>query len=322
MCTALSFPAGGHLFGRTLDLERSYGERVVITPRRAPLRFCCQPEQARHHAIIGIAHLQDGQPLYYDAVNEHGLGIAALNFPHSAAYCAPEGDHWLAPYEVIPFLLGRCTTAQQAAVLLGGLSVAGHDFSTALPCTPLHWMLADGQDCFVAEPRADGVRIYRNPVRVLTNEPSFPRQRERLNDHLNLSPLPAENRFSPRLDLTACSRGMGAMGLPGDFSSQSRFVRAAFTSQNARSCQTPDEGVARFFQLMACVTVPRGSVRLPRGDVETLYTACCDTIRGVYYYTCAQNPSLSAVDLHRENLESDTPISYPLSLPLSIQWQN
>lgn len=322
MCTALSLTAGGHLFGRTLDLEHSYGESVVITPRRFPLRFCCQPKQSRHHAIIGVAHVQDGTPLYYDAVNEHGLGIAALNFPHSAVYCTPEDNDWLAPYEVIPFLLGRCTTAHQAAVLLGGLPIAKHDFSPDLPCTSLHWLLADGQDCFVAEPREDGVRIYRNPVRVLTNEPPFPRQLDRLNDYLNLSPLPAKNCFSSALNLTACSWGVGAMGLPGDFSSQSRFVRAAFISQNARRYHTTDEGAAHFFQLMACLTVPRGSVRLPEGDVETIYTACCDTARGIYYFTTAQNPSVCAVDLHRSNLEADAPVSYPLSAPLHIHRQN
>lgn len=322
MCTALSLTAGGHLFGRTLDLEHSYGESVVITPRKFPLRFCCQPTQSRHHAIIGVAHVREGQPLYYDAVNEHGLAIAALNFPHSAAYCSAEEGGWLAPYEVIPFLLGRCTTAQQAAVLLGGLPIAKHDFAPDLPCTPLHWLLADGQDCFVAEPREGGVRIYRNPVRVLTNEPTFPRQQDRLNDYLNLSPFPAENRFSAGLDLTAFSRGMGAMGLPGDFSSQSRFVRAAFVSQNARRYSNTDEGVARFFQLMACVTIPRGSVRPPAGDVETIYTACCDTVRGVYYCTTAQNPSLTAVDLHRTDLEGSEPVSYPLSVPLHIHWHN
>lgn len=322
MCTAISLTVGGHLFGRTLDLERSYGESVVIAPRRFPFRFSGQPEQARHHAVIGVAHVRDGIPLYYDAVNEHGLGIAALNFPHSAAYCSPEEGEWLAPYEVIPFLLGRCTTAQQAAVLLGGLSVAKHAFSPDLPCTPLHWMLADRQDCFVAEPREDGVRIYRNPVRVLTNEPPFPRQLDRLGDYLNLSPLPAENRFSATLDLAACSRGMGAMGLPGDFSSQSRFVRAAFVSQNARKYSSADEGVARLFQLMACLTVPRGSVRLPEGDVETIYTSCCDAVRGVYYFTTAQNPSVCAVDLHRANLEGGEPVSCPLSAPLHIHWQN
>ncbi len=322
MCTALSLTAGSHLFGRTLDLEYSYGESVVITPRRFAFRFCTQPEQPRHHAIIGMAHMQDGLPLYYDAVNEHGLCIAALNFPHSAAYRAPEDDDWLAPYEVIPFLLGRCTTAQQAAVLLGGLPVAAHDFSPDLPCTPLHWLLADNQDCFVAEPRTDAIRIYRNPVRVLTNEPSFPYQQERLSDYLNLSPFPGENRFSPKLDLTVCSRGMGAMGLPGDFSSHSRFVRAAFVSQNARPCHSTEEGISRFFQLMACVTVPRGSVRLPQGDVETIYTACCDALRGVYYYTTAQNPSVSAVDMHHVDLEATVPVSYPLAQTLHLHWQS
>ena len=322
MCTALSLNINRHLFGRTLDLEHSYGESIVIAPRKVPFRFCCQPKQTRHHAIIGIAHMQEGHPLYYDAVNEHGLGIAALNFPHSAVYSTPEDNNWLAPYEVIPFLLGRCTTAQQAAVLLGGLPIAKHDFAPDLPCTPLHWLLADGQDCFVAEPREDGVRIYRNPVRVLTNEPPFPRQLDRLNDYLNLSPLPAENRFSSGLDLTARSRGMGAMGLPGDFSSQSRFVRAAFVSQNARRCSSSDQGIAQFFQLMACLTVPRGSVRLPTGDAQTLYTACCDAARGVYYCTTAQNPSILAVDLHRIDLEGCHPISYPLSAPLQTHWLN
>ena len=322
MCTAVTYHADAHYFGRNLDLEASLGETITITPRKFPLRFRSVPDMPCHHAIIGIACMQGETPLYYDAVNEHGLGIAALNFPHSAAYSLPDGDNRLAPYEVIPFLLGRCTGAQQAALLLGSLLIAAHDFSPTLPHTPLHWMLADGQDCFVAEPRADGVRIYRNPTRVLTNEPSFPKQLARLNDYLNLSPLPAENRFSSALDLTACSHGMGSMGLPGDFSSPSRFVRAAFVSQNARSSHDAMDCIAQFFRLIACVSVPRGSVRLPEGDMETRYTCCCDTVNGIYYYTTAQNPSVSAVDLRRVDLESNAPFSIPLSAPLDVHWQN
>lgn len=317
MCTALT---GGPLFGRTLDLEFSYGEQVVILPRNFPLSFRLQPPLLHHFAMVGMAHVSQGYPLFYDAVNEAGLAMAALNFPHSAVYLpAKEMAANLASFELLEWILGQCSSAAQARQLLEQVTVTQDDFSSELPATPLHWMIADRKTCFVAEPMADGLHLYENPVRVLTNEPSFPMQLTRLNDYLNLSPSPPVNRFAPHLPFTIYSRGMGALGLPGDWSSPSRFVRAAFAAHNS---STPAD-VTQFFHLMSCVEVPRGCVRLENGnEVRSVYTSCCDLERGIYHYVTYENRQICAVDLRRCNLEHDTLSCFELIPQQQILPQN
>ena len=317
MCTALTCDS---LFGRTLDLEGSYGEQVVVLPRRFPLPFRFQPPLPRHHAVIGMAHVARGQPLFYDGMNEHGLAMAALNFPCSAVYQPQkEGVYNVAPFELISWVLGQCSAAPQARHLLEQTNVTKADFSSELPSTPLHWMVADRESCFVAEPTADGLLLYENPIRVLTNEPPFPMQTRRLNDHLGLSAAPPANHFAPHLPLTAYSRGMGALGLPGDWSSPSRFVRAAFAAHNS---SLPVD-VTQFFHLMSCVEVPRGCVRLENGrEVISVYTSCCDLNRGVYHYATYENRQICAVDLHRSDLDSDGLSCYPLISNQQIRIQN
>ena len=317
MCTALTC---GSLFGRTLDLEHSYAEQVVILPRRSPLTFRHQPSLPRHLAMIGMAHVAQGIPLFYDAVNESGLAAAALNFPLSAVYLPQrEGAVDLAPFELMVWVLAQCTSAAQARQLLEQVNVVKEDFSPELPSTPLHWIVADGKSCFVAEPTADGLRLYHDPVGVLANEPPFPMQTERLNDYLSLSAAPPVNRFAPHLPLTPCSRGMGGLGLPGDWSSPSRFVRAAFAAHNSSA----PVDVTQFFHLMSCVEVPRGCVRLEDGrEVTSIYTSCCDMARGIYHYVTYENRQICAVDLHRCDLEGNALSCYPLVTEQQLHPQN
>lgn len=316
MCTALIC---GHFFGRTLDLEYSYGEQVVVVPRRFPLTFRMQSSLPNHHAIIGIAHVKQNYPLFYDGMNEKGLAVAALNFPLSAVYHQAEKDRVnLAPFELIPWILGQCSTVTQALELLARANVTRTDFSPQLPATPLHWLIADSQQAVTAEPLADGLRIHENPVGVLTNEPPFPFQLSRLNDFRGLSAAPAANRFSS-LPLTEYSRGMGALGLPGDWSSQSRFVRCAFASHNS---PCPNH-VTQFFHIMSTVEVPRGSVRLANGkEVISVYTSCCDLKRGVYHYTTYENRQICAVDMGRCDLTGNILCRYPLVTQPQIAVQN
>lgn len=324
MCTAIIYRTKHHYFGRNLDLERSYGEQVVVTPRRCPLAFrhCGRVED--HYAFLGMAHVADGQPLYYDGVNEAGLGIAGLNFPVSARYgCGREGRDHIAPFELIPWLLGRCASVTEAEALLKRMDLVAENFSPELPCTPLHWLLADRERALVIEPLEEGVKLWDNPVGVLTNEPPFDRQMARLSDFVGLSSWPPENRFLPDLELTAYSNGLGALGLPGDLSSQSRFVRAVFARETSCSEEGEEESVSQFFHLLDFVAVPRGTVRLADGSCPiTRYSACCSLAHRIYYYTTYENRRISAVDLHRENLEGNRPVLYPLTAGPQILRQN
>ena len=324
MCTAATYQTKDFYFGRNLDYERSFGESVVVTPRRWPLALRHGEALTQHYAMIGMAHIQDGFPLYYDAVNEKGLCIAGLNFVQSGVYGPPEtGKENVAQFELIPWLLGRCATLDEARRLLAQTRITDTPFCPGLPAARLHWLVADRSGAVAVESTAEGLRVYDDPAGVLTNEPPFPMQLFALNNYAHLSPEPPVNRFAPALPLTAYSRGMGAMGLPGDLSSQSRFVRAAFVRMNAMSGDSEAESLSQLFHILGSVEQQRGCCRLDGGECElTLYTGCCNANRGVYYYTTYDNRQITAVDMHREALDGAEPVSYPLTTEMRLRWEN
>ena len=152
MCTAVTYHTRSHYFGRTLDLEYAYDERITITPRNYPLRFRELPDLDHHYAMIGVAFVVDGYPLYYDGVNEKGLGVAGLNFPGNADYKPRQaGKHNVCPYEFIPWLLGQCATVQEARKLLERTSFLNVPFRADLPLAPLHWLIADRDSAITVE---------------------------------------------------------------------------------------------------------------------------------------------------------------------------
>ncbi len=324
MCTAVSFRPGSHYFGRTLDLEYSYHESITITPRRFPLSFRHLPTLCTHYAIIGTAYVQDNYPLYYDAMNETGLCMAGLRFPMHCAYSGVmPGKENTASFELIPCVLGRCRNTAEAKSLLETIHITDASFSDALPPSPLHWIIADTHSAITVEQTADGFHIYDNLIGVLTNEPSFPMQMLRLTEFLQLSPQPPENHLAPAVDLQPYSRGMGAMGLPGDSSSPSRFVRAAFHKIHSLCADTEEDCVAQFFHILQSVAQLQGCVVLDDGAYErTVYSSCYSAGQRTYYYTTYENSAVSAVALGQENLDSEELISYPMLQKLQIFHQN
>lgn len=324
MCTAITYQTKDHYFGRNLDLDHVYRETVTITPRRYPLGFRQMGIWNRHYAMIGMAYVLRDYPLYYDATNEAGLSMAGLNFPGNAVY-RPEkpGRDNVSPFEFIPWVLGQCATISETRALLERINLWDVPFHPELPLAPLHWMISDRSCSIVVEAVKEGLRVYDNPAEVLTNNPPFDYQMTNLSNYLHLTPWEPENHFSSRLDLSTYCKGMGALGLPGDLSSVSRFVRAAFTRLNAVSGHAESESVSQFFHILGSVAQSRGCVRLGEDRYETtVYSSCCNTSRGIYYYTTYENNQITAVDLHGENLEGTRLVSYPLVTGQQIRMQN
>ena len=321
MCTSISWKAGSHYFGRNLDLEGSYGEHIAIVPRNMPLKFHNGEATDNHFALIGTAHIAGSYPLFYDAVNEAGVCIAGLNFPGNACYTG--GDNSIACYEIALYLLSKCESAREAVHVFTEKGINGAPFHESMPATPLHFMIADTKACFVVEPMADRIHVHENPLGVMTNNPPFEFQKMNLNNYLNLSPCEPQIRFSDKANLQAYSRGMGAIGLPGDFSSQSRFVRAAFVKCNSPVSENPESNIMQFFRMLDSVAMPMGSVVLEGGHLDrTIYSSCCDADKGVYYYRTYENSLVHAVDIRKEDLDGSELISYPMISNCHIEWQN
>lgn len=324
MCTAAVYKTKDFYFGRTLDHNVSYGEEITVTPRNYPFVFRHSGTLEKHYAMIGMAYNLGGCPLYYDAVNEKGLCIAGLNFPKSAVYGEPRADKEnVAQFELIPLILGSCATADEAEKLLRRINITDESFDKSLPAARLHWLIADRERAVVAEPLAGGLRIYDNRIGVLTNEPPFEYQLFALGNYMGLSAEKPLCRFSEKTDFEPYSLGMGAIGLPGDLSSQSRFVRAAFVRLNSISGDSEEESVGQFFHILGAVEQPRGCCRLEDGGFEkTVYTSCCNADRGIYYYTTYGNRRITAVDMHKEELDGVQPVRYTLLSAESIKMQN
>ncbi len=275
MCTAIS---KGRVFGRTLDVARSYGEEIVFAPRRY--------RPGARNAVLGIGLIREGVPLFFDAVNESGLAAAGLNFPEYAVYHPPiEGKRNIASFELIDIVLSECKNLTEAVSLLKKCNITPDSVSPDLPATPMHWMIADREGSVALEPTAGGLIIYDNPFGVLTNSPPFPVHRDNVMLNQKLTPSSAAH-------------------LPGDWSSSSRFLRALFVKK-----YTADSGVSDYFHIMDTVAVPKGC---GQKGWYTVYTSCADLESGDYYFTTYEDGSIRKIALSEQDLGGDELLAFPM----------
>lgn len=307
MCTAIVSWGAFPTLGRTLDLEYSYGESALLTPRQFPLSFLHAAPCSSHPAILGVGILRNDTPLYYDAFNEHGLWAAALNFPGNAVYSAPqEGRLNLASFELIPWLLSSCHSLREAELALSEITVTNDGFSEELPPSPLHWMVADLHGALTVEATAEGLRVYPNGIGVLTNSPPFPYQLWRLSEHRGLSAEAPPCRLLSDRELPIHTRGLGGMGLPGDFSSTSRLIRAAFVLRFTAHGGDVDAEVNRWFRMADTVSIPDGCVRTESGEaVRTVYASCAHPLTASLYTSTYERRSPVCHRMTEENIQGD-----------------
>ena len=304
MCTAISYRRNTSYFGRNLDLDREYGERVVITPKNYEIKLRCENYIKSHYAMIGMACVIDDFPLYFEATNEKGLSIAGLNFPENAVYYnLKKGKANVTPFEFIPWILSKCSCIDEAKKLIEKTNLVNIDFSKDLPLSPLHWMISDNNCSIVAEPLADGLKIYDNPFEVLTNNPTFEFHKINASNYMGLSIGNATSQFKGDIPMRNYSLGMGALGLPGDFSSASRFIRALFVKENSVSDNNEKSNVNQFFHILNSVSMPKGCVLAENRFEYTRYSSCCNIEKGIYYYTTYDNFEIKEINMYDFDLK-------------------
>ncbi len=324
MCTSLCYRKNDFYFGRNLDLEFSYHEQVVITPRHHLFHLRNGEDFYNKYALIGIATVIDNYPLYYEAANEKGLVMAGLNFPDNACYLTPENDSVnITPFELIPWLLGQAKTLKDVKELLQNLTLTNISFAEEMPLSPLHFMISDQTSSIVIEPMEDGLHIYDNPYDVMTNNPPFEYHLWNMNNYMNLTPHIGTNNFSSNYALKSYCVGMGAIGLPGDASSASRFVRAAFHLTNAPKEDTEPENVTQVFHILDSVSMLKGStLTADKKNDMTLYSCCINASKGIFYYKTYTNSQINAIYLDHVDLNSECLYRYDLNKNQMIHYQN
>lgn len=287
MCTAIAFLNKSLYFGRNMDIEYDFGQKIVIMPDEFPLATKCSGTLLKHYAVIGIARVEEGYPLYAEAYNEKGLCMAGLNFPFNAVYAdkESEGKIMLAPYELIPYVLGKCADIGEARDLISRSEIINRPYKPSLPVAPLHWMVSDKNGSFVVERTSRGLEIFDNPCGVMTNNPPFDSQiinLEKIKGLYVKNPAGYFGKAEPEENYCA---GAGALGLPGDYSSASRFVKAVFLKDNSVCGESAESCVSQVLHILDAVAMPRGSVVTDEGKLDvTTYSCCIDAERGVYYY--------------------------------------
>lgn len=322
MCTAITYKTKNSYFGRNLDLEYSYDEKVVVTPRNYKFKFRKTKDIKNHYAIIGMATVADNYPLYYDGANEFGLAMAGLNFPQNAHYFdVKNGKENICPFEFIPWILSSCKTVCEAEKLLLKTNLCNINFSNDFPLSPLHFIISDKEKSITVESTKEGLKIYENKVGVLTNNPTFDYHMTRLCDFMNLTNDEIRNNFE-NIEMVPYSKGMGAIGLPGDFSSSSRFVKACFVKLNSTGGKSEEESVSQFFRILNSVAMPKGCVKIDDKYEITLYSSCINQNEGIYYYTTYENSTVNAVDMKKCDLNSDVLCTYQLKNKLKFNIQN
>lgn len=309
MCTAISY--NGY-FGRNLDLEYSYNEQVVITPKKYSFNFTDKRVKDKGYAIIGIATICENYPLYYDACNEYGLAGAGLNFPYDNLYSNEFSENRIkiAPYEILTIALRSCKNIEEVKALFNNSIFINKNFNDNLIATNMHYMFADGNSSITVESINGKISIYDNKVNVLTNAPTFLEQLENLNNYNHLTNEETDNSIN--------SKGSGALGLPGDFTSKSRFVRAEFL---LRTTIMSGKDLAEFYNVLSSVSEPKGAVKVKDNKYfYTQYSSCMNLKEKIYYYKTYENSRINAVRL--TNIDGKDLICFDLNKKQDVHFNN
>ena len=322
MCTCLALKNNDTYFGRNLDLDSNFGQMIVVTPRNFPLGFKKLKTLKEHYAMIGMATIIDGYPLYADATNEYGLSIAGLQFEGYAKYYRHDPRRLnIAPFELIPYILGTCKNVKEALQILKNSVILDADFNSKISNSNLHWMIADKRESYVIESTEEGLKVYKNPCGVLTNNPPFPFHLENLRLYQNITNEEVESRFSSSLLLTSFTSGNGTYGLPGDYTSPSRFIKAAYLLNNAKANKDELSSVSEFFHILDSVAVTRGAVKSFDGKYKTtIYSSCVNVNKGIYYCKTYENSRVVAVDMNKVDLKGKSLSTYQINSELDIRY--
>lgn len=299
MCTAITLQDSNNnaYFGRTMDFSYKLNPSLFYCPRNFLLANSLSSNKIRNkYAFMGIGQ-QIPKFIFTEGVNEKGLAIAALYFPNFATYNLPpnsETTYQIDSLEMVNFILGNCATLDEVAYLVPQVAIIGVPDSITNSIAPLHWMVTDTTgNSLVIENQHDGLHLLQNPIGVLSNSPNFEWHMTNLQNYMNLSPIQQEKTIWNSVILTPFGQGAGTLGLPGDYTPPSRFVRASFLKSHIEIPNTQKESVLAFFHLIKSVSIPKGIVITKQGNSDyTQYASFIDLQTKEYFYQTYNNTSI------------------------------
>ena len=308
MCTCINVFSKSNLFGRTLDIEYSFNEQIIIVPRNFPITFKKEKNINSHYAIYGIGTIVDNYPLFADCSNEKGLSFASLNFVNNAYFSkVSKTDVNLTNYELPLYLLSKCKNLKEVKILLKKINIIDIPINKKTPTSELHFMMSYKNQSIVIEATKEGLSVYDNPYHVLTNNPPFPYHKYNLSLYSSLSNKESSKSFfiPPK---EGFSNGLGGINLPGDYSSPSRFIRAFFIKE----MMSDKDDISTFFKCLDSVSLIKGVVITSLGSEYTLYTSCYDVKNLTLHYKTYDDNTISNIKFSKNDFNKNNLITYPM----------
>ncbi|KRC37026.1 choloylglycine hydrolase [Oerskovia sp. Root918] len=310
MCTGIRFSDGqGNVYlARNLDWTSGYGEQVVVTPTGYAPRSPFGAVPSIEHAVIGMGIVEEDTPLYFDCGNDAGLAVAGLNFPGYAEYATGpvDGAVNVAAYEFPLWVASQFASVDEVEAALKDVAIVDKPINDKYPSSLLHWIIADAERAIVVEYTSDGMQVFHDDVDVLTNQPGFSWHHENLRNYLNTSPEFPQDTVLGSAHLTPFGSGSHMRGIPGDYYSPSRFVRAAYVNNHYRAKETEEENVSRAFHTLQQVAMVDGCAAMGSGEFEiTIYTGLFSSRTTTYYWNTYEDPAVRSVALADHPTDGD-----------------
>ena len=329
MCMAVTLKTkeGHHFFGRNLDVVTNYGQEVITIPRNFTYKNVAENrEETSKYACIGMGIVVNNHPLMFDGVNEKGLAAAGLNFTYFAKFneeAIPNKTN-LSASDFIYWVLGNFSNLDDLKVALKDVVLTNIPVAEGFAVSKLHWMFTDlSGKSIVVEYIDEQMRVHDNPVGVLTNDPNFEWHLTNLSQYVVVSNKTAEPRQMVDMLVKPYGHGLNLVGLPGDDSPASRFVRTTFFKENIISNEGKDAGINDFFKVLDSVFVTKGSQRDDNGAMNyTLYQSGMCQEECIYYYRDYDNSRINAVNLFKEDLDGKEIKKFSYKNTLDILFQN
>jgi choloylglycine hydrolase len=316
-CTSIALVAkdGTVVYGRTMEWGAfDLHSRVAIVHRGCEFRGQTPDGKPgliwkAKYGAVGLDALE--KDFLTDGMNEKGLVVGVLYLPgftEFQPYDPAQADLSMSSAKLANYILTEFATVDEVRAGLKKISVVPVVEPALNIPPPLHWTVMDPSgEAIVIQYIKGKLKIFDNPLRVLTNSPNFDWHVTNLRNYLNLSAVALPAKKIGELVFAPIGAGTGLLGIPGDYTPPSRFVRAVAYAQTARKTPDGDETVYEVFRILDNFNLPLGSAEGPEADPEllkgmrssTIWTAAADTRNLKYYYHTQHNRRVRMLDLTR-----------------------
>lgn len=323
-CTGISLTAqdGSRVVARTVEWAATPMQCGYVVAPRGHAHQSFTPkghnglQYTSKYGYVGI--YTEYEPFVVEGINETGLSAGLFFFPQYgeyAPYDPQHSDRTLCDMQFVSWVLSQFSSIDQVKKALDKIDLVTLDHKIG----SVHWRIAQPDGRMVVLEVVGGVpHFYENTLGVLTNAPGFPWHMTNLNNYINLKPGSApDNTIADGIKLQPLGHGSGMLGLPGDFTAPSRFVRAAFFQTTAPVWDTGAETVMQAFHILNNFDIPVGSQHaradIPKGlPSATQFTSATDQKAMRFYYRTAWNCNIRCIDLNDIDFDAVSYQSHPL----------